>query len=56
MSTALCLIISILVTALGGVAMWVGFTKDDGGMQAKMGGSVIALIGVIGIVACLATA
>ena len=56
MSTALCLVISILVTALGGVAMWIGFAKDDGGMQAKVGGSVIAVIGVIGVIACLMTA
>ncbi len=56
MSTALCLVISILVSGLGGIAMWVGFTKDDGGMQAKLGGSVITVVGVVGVIACLATA
>ncbi len=55
MSTALCLITSVLVTALGSGAIWIGFIKDEGGMQAKVGGSVIAVIGIIGIVACLAT-
>ena len=56
MSTALCLVISVLVTALGGVALWVGLRNDTGGMQAKVGGACIVVIGVVGLVACLASA
>ena len=55
MGTALGLVMSVLVTILGIVAIRIGFRTDDG-LQARVGGSVIAVIGVIGIVVGLVAA
>ena len=51
MGTALGLVMSVLVTILGIVAIRIGFGTDDG-LQARVGGSVIGVIGiVVGLVA-----
>lgn len=55
MGTALGLVMSVLVTILGIVAIRIGFGTDDG-LQARVGGSVIAVIGIIGIVVGLVAA
>ncbi len=55
MGTALGLVMSVLVTILGIVAIRIGFGTDDG-LQARVGGSVIVVIGVIGIVVGLVAA
>ncbi len=55
MGTALGLVMSALVAILGILAMRVGFGKDDG-LQARVGGSVILVIGVIGLVVGLIAA
>ncbi len=55
MGTALGLVMSALVAILGIAAMRVGFGKDDG-LQARVGGSVITVIGLIGIVIGLVAA
>ena len=49
MGTALGLVMSALVAILGIVAMRIGFGADDG-LQARVGGAVITVIGVVGIV------
>ncbi len=49
MGTALGLVMSALVAILGIVAMRTGFGREDG-LQAKVGGSVITVIGIIGLV------
>jgi len=49
MGAALGLIMSALVAILGIAAMRTGFGKDDG-LQARVGGSIITAIGLIGIV------
>ena len=55
MGTALGLVMSVLVAILGIVAMRIGFGSDDG-LQARVGGSVITIIGVVGIVIGLVAA
>ncbi len=55
MGTALGLIMSALVTILGIVAMRTGIGNDDG-LQAKVGGAVITVIGLIGFVIGLVAA
>ena len=55
MGTALGLVMSALVAILGILATRVGFGKDDG-LQARVGGSVILVIGVIGLVVGLIAA
>ena len=55
MGTALGLVMSALVAILGIVALRIGFGSDDG-LQARVGGSVIAVIGLIGLVIGLVAA
>ena len=55
MGTALGLVMSALVAILGIVAMRIGFGADDG-LQARVGGSVITVIGVVGLVIGLVAA
>ncbi len=49
MGTALGLVMSVLVTILGVLALRLGL-RGEGGAQARVGGSVITVIGVIGII------
>ena len=53
MSGIACLLITIGVVAIGAGALVVGFRGDN--MAAKMGGSVIIVIGVLGAIACVMT-
>jgi len=55
MGTALGLIMSALVAILGIVAMRIGFGADDG-LQARVGGAVITVIGVVGFIVGLVAA
>ena len=55
MGTALGLVMSALVAILGIVAMRIGFGADDG-LQARVGGVVITVIGVIGFIVGLVAA
>ena len=55
MGTALGLVMSALVAILGIVAMRIGFGSDDG-LQARVGGSVITVIGIVGLVIGLVAA
>ena len=49
----ICLALAVLVMVLGGGAMWLGFRGDAGAVQAKVGGSVIVVIGALGLIACV---
>jgi hypothetical protein len=53
MTGTVCIFASLGVIAIGAVAMYVGFKNDN--MAAKAGGSVIAVIGFLGAIACAAT-
>lgn len=53
MSGTFCFLASLGVVAIGALAMYVGFKNDN--MAAKTGGSFIAVIGILGAVACAAT-
>jgi hypothetical protein len=53
MSGTVCFLASLGVVAIGALAMYIGFKNDN--MAAKAGGSVIAVIGVLGAIACTAS-
>ena len=53
MSDAVCFALSFGTTAFGVVALYIGVRTDN--MAARFGGSVIAVIGVLGAIACLLT-
>ena len=54
MSDAFCLLLALGTAALGGLALYVGVRGDS--ISAKIGGSVITVVGVLGIAACFTTA
>ena len=51
MSDAVCLALSFGTVAIGAVALYVGVRTDN--MAAKVGGSFVAVIGVLGAIACV---
>ena len=51
MSPALCVGVALATIALGAAAIFVGMRNDS--MPSKIGGSFIAVIGVLGLIACL---
>ena len=51
MTETVCILLAILVTALGAGGIWVGVKQDN--MTGKMGGAVIVVIGVLGLISCL---
>ena len=53
MSETVCLLLAVGVAALGALALYVGVRSDN--VSAKVGGSFIVVIGLLGIVACLMT-
>ena len=53
MSDTVCLLLALCTAALGTLALYVGVRSDN--VSAKVGGSVITVIGILGIVACLMT-
>jgi hypothetical protein len=53
MSGTVCLLVSLGVVALGALALYVGLKNDN--MAAKAGGSFIAVIGILGAIACATT-
>ncbi len=50
MSPVLCFGVALATIALGTVAIFVG--ARNGSMAAKVGGSFIAVFGVLGLIAC----
>ena len=50
MSDMVCLLLALCTAALGVLALYVGVRSDN--VSAKVGGSVISVIGILGIVAC----
>ncbi len=53
MSDAICLLLALGTAALGALALYVGVRGDN--ITAKIGGSFIVVVGVLGVVACYAT-
>ena len=53
MTPSLCLLLSLATIGLGALALVVGIRASDDGTMAKVGGSFIIVIGIIGIIGCL---
>lgn len=53
MGSTACILASLGVLAIGVVALVVGMRGDN--MAAKIGGSFLAVIGILGAIACLTT-
>ncbi len=53
MSDMVCFLLAFGTAALGGLALYVGVRSDS--VSAKVGGSFITVVGILGIVACFAT-
>ena len=50
-----CLTLSISTVGFGVLAFYVCLRDSNDGMAAKIGGSVITVIGCLGLIACLLT-
>jgi hypothetical protein len=53
MNGLLCAALAVLVVLLGGAGIWIGLRHDN--MQAKIGGAVVIVVGLLGLVSCLLT-
>lgn len=53
MSGILCSVLSVIMIANGGVALYVGTRDSSGSMTIKVGGAFLAVIGVLGLISCL---
>ena len=53
MSGILCSVLSVIMIAVGGVALYVGTRDSSGSMTIKVGGDFLAVIGVLGLTSCL---
>jgi len=53
MSGIVCTVLSIIMIAVGGVALYVGTRDNSGNMTTKVGGAFLAVIGVLGLISCL---
>ncbi len=51
----LCPLLSLATIGIGVAAIYVGFRNEAGGMAAKVGGSVVTVIGLLGLISCLLT-
>ena len=53
MSAILCIVISMTTIVGGCLSLYIGARGDIANMAAKVGGIFIAVIGVLGMIACL---